>query len=87
MHCVQRDTADAGFSLYSYQETEGGVQPEEQPEAEPPVDPLTGYCMDDIKSVLGEVTAEMISHLQVLLLEACLPTLALMYCLSCFHRL
>ncbi|XP_060097083.1 ciliary-associated calcium-binding coiled-coil protein 1 isoform X2 [Heteronotia binoei] len=47
------------------EEPEGGVQLEEQPEAESPVDPLAGYCMDDVKSVLSEVTSEMISHLQI----------------------
>ncbi|XP_077206839.1 ciliary-associated calcium-binding coiled-coil protein 1 isoform X5 [Paroedura picta] len=46
------------------EETEGGIQPEEQPEGETAVDPLTGYCMDDIKSVLGEVTTEVMSNLQ-----------------------
>ncbi|KAJ6661577.1 hypothetical protein lerEdw1_013816, partial [Lerista edwardsae] len=35
-----------------------------QPEAEPVVDPLEGYTMQDVKAVLNEVTGDIICHAQ-----------------------
>ncbi|XP_054839932.1 ciliary-associated calcium-binding coiled-coil protein 1 [Eublepharis macularius] len=46
------------------EEMEGSVHEEEQPEAEAPVDPLAGYCVDDVKLVLGKMTCETIVCLQ-----------------------
>ncbi|XP_053168988.1 ciliary-associated calcium-binding coiled-coil protein 1 isoform X2 [Hemicordylus capensis] len=47
------------------EEIAGEIQPELQPEAEPVVDPLEGFTMQDVKSVLGEVTGDMIGSLQI----------------------
>ncbi|XP_072851268.2 ciliary-associated calcium-binding coiled-coil protein 1 [Pogona vitticeps] len=46
------------------QEIDGGIHPEEEVEAEPVKDPLVGYTIDDVQSVLGEITSEMISNIQ-----------------------
>uniref|UniRef100_A0ABM5G0U8 Ciliary-associated calcium-binding coiled-coil protein 1 isoform X2 n=1 Tax=Pogona vitticeps TaxID=103695 RepID=A0ABM5G0U8_9SAUR len=45
-------------------EIDGGIHPEEEVEAEPVKDPLVGYTIDDVQSVLGEITSEMISNIQ-----------------------
>ncbi|KAF7247387.1 Ciliary-associated calcium-binding coiled-coil protein 1 [Varanus komodoensis] len=46
------------------QETDGGSLSEEQAEAESFVDPLTGYTIEDVQSVLGQITSEIIGNVQ-----------------------
>lgn len=46
---------------------EGGVPLEEEAEAETIVDPLTGYTIEDVQMVLGQLTGEMLSGIQVFL--------------------
>ncbi|KAJ7324304.1 hypothetical protein JRQ81_017324 [Phrynocephalus forsythii] len=45
-------------------EIDGGIHPEEEVDAEPLKDPLMGYTVEDVQSVLGEITSEMISNIQ-----------------------
>uniref|UniRef100_A0A670IV05 Ciliary associated calcium binding coiled-coil 1 n=1 Tax=Podarcis muralis TaxID=64176 RepID=A0A670IV05_PODMU len=45
-------------------EMEGGVPLEEEAEAETIVDPLTGYTIEDVQMVLGQLTGEMLSGIQ-----------------------
>ncbi|XP_060130934.1 ciliary-associated calcium-binding coiled-coil protein 1 isoform X2 [Zootoca vivipara] len=46
-------------------EMEGGVPLEEEAEAETIVDPLTGYTIEDVQMVLGQITGEMLSGIQI----------------------
>ncbi|XP_033004802.1 ciliary-associated calcium-binding coiled-coil protein 1 isoform X1 [Lacerta agilis] len=45
-------------------EVEGGVPLEEEAVAETVVDPLTGYTVEDVQMVLGQITGEMLSGIQ-----------------------
>ncbi|XP_028585190.2 ciliary-associated calcium-binding coiled-coil protein 1 isoform X1 [Podarcis muralis] len=45
-------------------EMEGGIPQEEEAEAETIVDPLTGYTIEDVQMVLGQLTGEMLSGIQ-----------------------
>ncbi|XP_061491093.1 ciliary-associated calcium-binding coiled-coil protein 1 [Rhineura floridana] len=45
-------------------EMEGGILKEEEAEAESLVDPLACYTVEDVQSVLGQITNEMISSIQ-----------------------
>ncbi|XP_063162362.1 ciliary-associated calcium-binding coiled-coil protein 1 [Candoia aspera] len=45
-------------------EQEGAVLPEEPTEDHVTVDPLAGYTVEDVRSVLGQITTEMINSIQ-----------------------
>ncbi|XP_062987708.1 ciliary-associated calcium-binding coiled-coil protein 1 [Elgaria multicarinata webbii] len=45
-------------------EMDGGLLSDEQAEAESFIDPLTGYTIEDVQSVLGQITNDVISNIQ-----------------------
>ncbi|KAH0623491.1 hypothetical protein JD844_006285 [Phrynosoma platyrhinos] len=45
-------------------EMDGDIHAEEEPKAESEIDPLVGYTIEDVQSVLGEITNEMIVSVQ-----------------------
>ncbi|XP_042315352.1 ciliary-associated calcium-binding coiled-coil protein 1 isoform X2 [Sceloporus undulatus] len=45
-------------------EMDGDIHSEEEPKAESEIDPLVGYTIEDVQSVLGEITNEIIANVQ-----------------------